>query len=95
MAQKIYTSNYITSEVDNSELKDSIIDTKFDEYIKDSEKYISIMPNVVGKPVMDAISLLENMKLTVQCKGNGIITEQSIQAGTKVKPKNNVVLKAE
>ncbi len=94
MAQKIYTSNYIESEIDNAPFKEDAVDKKFDEYLKNSQKYVTIMPNVSGMPVMDAISLLENMGLSVTCKGNGKITEQSIKAGEKVKPKNKITLKA-
>ncbi len=94
MAQKIYTSNYIESEIENTPFKEVAIDENFDQYNENSQKYVTIMPNVSGMPVMDAISLLENMGLTVTCKGNGKIKEQSIKAGEKVKPKNKIILKA-
>ncbi len=94
MAQKIYTSNYITSEVDSDNFDNTVIEESFGKYVKYGQKYETIMPNLVGIPAMDAISLLENMGLNVQCKGNGRIVGQSIESGVRVKPKNNIILRA-
>lgn len=48
---------------------------------KDLKK--GVMPNVVGMSVKDALFLLENHGLNVKIKGSGVISKQSLQAGTK------------
>lgn len=42
-----------------------------------------LVPNVVGMSVKDALYLLENHGLNVRLKGSGVISKQSLQAGTK------------
>ena len=41
---------------------------------------------------MDAISLLENMGLEVEVKGNGKVKAQSVKAGTHTKEVNKIIL---
>jgi cell division protein FtsI (penicillin-binding protein 3) len=50
------------------------------------------MPNVIGLPAMDALALLENMGLKVRFKGAGVVRNQSIIKGEKVKRNQVVVL---
>ena len=52
------------------------------------------MPDVTGLPIMDAVALLENMGLKVKIEGVGVVENQSISKGTKVKKDQTVVLKA-
>ena len=42
------------------------------------------MPNVLGMPAMDAISVLENLGLTVEAKGSGKVVNQSIEQGKRI-----------
>lgn len=42
-----------------------------------------VVPNVVGMTVKDALYLLENHGMNVRIKGRGVISRQSLQAGTK------------
>lgn len=57
-----------------------------------SEKYKTVMPNVKGLPMMDAVALLENMGLTVEVKGNGKVKKQSVEQGQKVNKDKKIVL---
>ena len=50
------------------------------------------MPDVKGMPVMDAMSLLENLGLKVQVQGKGYVREQSIEPGQKIKNNQQVAL---
>ena len=47
---------------------------------------VGLVPNVVGMGLKDALYLLENAGLNVQINGKGWVTRQSIQAGTKNSP---------
>lgn len=49
---------------------------------KDLKK--SIVPNVLGMVAQDALFLLENSGLHVKLYGSGVVTKQSIEAGTKL-----------
>ena len=44
----------------------------------------SLVPNVVGMGLRDALYILENRKLRVEVKGFGKVIQQSIIPGTKV-----------
>ena len=55
----------------------------------------NIVPNVVGMDVTDAIYLLENLGLKPDFKGQGIIEEQSLQAGDTIKANSVIHLKLE
>lgn len=46
-----------------------------------------IVPNVVGMSVTDAVYLLESMGIETRFNGQGIVTEQSLQAGDSIKGK--------
>jgi len=50
------------------------------------------IPNVKGMPMMDAISLLENMGLSVLYEGSGVVKKQSVKAGTPFKPNDQIAL---
>jgi cell division protein FtsI (penicillin-binding protein 3) len=45
---------------------------------------IGIVPDVNGMSIKDAVYLLENSGLRVNCSGRGVVTRQSISAGTKI-----------
>lgn len=53
----------------------------------------SVVPNVVGMGIQDAIFILENLGLKVAVKGRGAVSEQSIRPGKKVKKGSKVLLK--
>ncbi|MES2836424.1 MAG: penicillin-binding protein [Bacteroidota bacterium] len=49
------------------------------------------VPNVAGMGIRDAVFLLENNGLVVKTNGRGIVSKQSIPAGTKIK-KGTIIL---
>lgn len=51
-----------------------------------------LMPDVTGMPLTDALYLLENKKLRVKVIGTGAVKKQSIAAGTKILPGNEIVI---
>lgn len=92
IAQKIYTETPLIDEVESLEVVDTEVEKSFEVYYDIANTYKTIMPNVVGLPAMDALALLENMGLKVKLLGIGVVKNQSITKGVKVKPNQVVVL---
>ncbi len=92
IAQKIYTDTPIEDTIESLEVKDDKISKDFEKYYTVAQKSNKLMPNVVGMPVMDALSLLENMGLSVIVSGKGTVKNQSIPAGEKIKSNQKVAL---
>jgi cell division protein FtsI (penicillin-binding protein 3) len=93
IAQKIYTDTPVEDELESLEVKDDQIEKDFEKYFTTARGEINIMPNVIGMPVMDAISLLENLGLQVVIEGDGRVKDQSVAPGEKIKNKQKVALK--
>ena len=92
IAQKIYTDTPIMDDVEDLEEKHVSVDRSFDAYYDFAKTYKTIMPDLKGMPAMDALTLLENMGMRVELRGNGKVKNQSVPRGTKLKPKQTIVL---
>ncbi len=92
IAQKIYTATPEIFTVDNASRAYSKLDNHFNKYDKQAQKSYQTMPNVKGMSGMDAVSLLENLGLSVQFSGTGAVRTQSIHAGEKIKKGKTVYL---
>jgi len=64
--------------------------TKADEILS---KYKTIMPNLKGFSSKEAIYILENMGLNVRLNGSGVVVDQSIPHGKKIKKNQQISLK--
>jgi len=96
IAQKIFIDTPLIDEVNNLDVKVASVDKEYESYYQTAKTYKTIMPNLLGMPAMDALSLLENMDIQVKVKlnGSGIVKEQSINKSTKLKNNQTVILKA-
>ena len=92
IAQKIFTDSPLIDEVKSVNFKDAMVEKEYETYYNVAKNNITIMPNVVGMPAMDALALLENMGLNVKIQGVGIVKAQSVEKGIKVKKNQTVVL---
>ena len=91
IAQKIYT----TTSVDDDLVKETFSSQKIgDQYSSfyNKIKNTETIPNVIGMPAMDAVSLLENVGLNVKIKGIGKVKKQSIKKGTLIKKGATIIL---
>jgi len=91
IAQKIYT----TTSVDDDLVKEKFSSKKIgDQYSSfyNKIKNTETIPNVIGMPAMDAVSLLENVGLNVKIKGIGKVKKQSIKKGTLIKKGVTIIL---
>jgi cell division protein FtsI (penicillin-binding protein 3) len=92
IAQKIYTETPLIDEIESIEVVNNEVEASFEAYYDIANTYKTIMPDVVGLPAMDALALLENMGLKVRLQGVGVVKNQSIIKGEKVKRNQVVVL---
>lgn len=92
IAQKIYTDTPIEDELESLNIKNDKISADFEKYFAAAQSNTKLMPNVVGMPAMDALSLLENLGLSVRIDGKGKVKNQSIPAGEKIKKNQQVAL---
>ena len=92
IAQKIYTDTPVEDEIESLDIKNKVISEDFEKFYTTAQNEKKLMPDVTGMPVMDAISLLENLGLKVQIKGNGTVKNQSIAPGEKIKSNQKVDL---
>ena len=93
IAQKIHTDAPLATQVKVADYNDSKAEASYESYFDYAQKYKTIMPDVTGMPLMDAMILLENMGLVVSANTVGQVKSQSIKKGTKVKPNQKVTLK--
>lgn len=96
IAQKIYTDTPLIDEVESLEFDDEKITSDFNNYYQLANTYKTIMPQVVGLPVMDDLALLENMDVAIQIelKGNGVVKHQSIAKGAKLSANQMLIIEA-
>lgn len=92
IAQKIYTDTPLEDEIESLDIHNENISKDFEKYYITAQQNKGLMPDVHGMPVMDAISLLENLGLKVQVRGDGYVKNQSIAPGVKIKTNQTVAL---
>lgn len=92
IAQKIYTSNYSETKVNNKSIAIKSLTNKHNKYYSLANNSKKIIPKVIGMPLMDALPLLENLGLKVTFSGKGAVKEQSIM-GKEAKKGMEIVLK--
>lgn len=96
IAQKIFTDTPLIDQVASLNIKDASVEKEYEGYYNLARTYKTIMPDVTGLPVMDALALLENMnvKVNVKCQGVGTVKKQSVNKDTKLKNNQTIVLEA-
>ena len=91
IAQKIFTDSPSTNEIKNLNKKISKQELAYDDYKIKSNSEIKVIPNLKGMSGMDAVALLENLKVKVKVIGVGKVKKQSIPAGEAL-DKNKTIL---
>ena len=74
----------------NNHISNSLKNYKQIENYKKNK--LSVIPNFVGMPAMDAIVILEQMGLKFVLKGEGKVFNQSIKSGSKVDYNKKIIL---
>ncbi len=92
IARKIYANNPLIDEIETLEPLNDDLEASFQSYYAEAQKNHNEMPDVKGMSGMDAISILENMGLEVEVKGNGKVKKQSISKGTDLEKVKKIIL---
>jgi len=92
IAQKIFTDTPIIDEIESLEVENALVDKEFQNFYDTANTYLTIMPSVIGLPIMDAVALCENLGLKVKINGDGVVKTQSIPKGQKVKKNKTIIL---
>ena len=92
MAQKIYATSPIINEVKGKSFDDETLNQNYEHYYAQVQKKHAHVFIVKGRSGMDAVSLLENLGLQVEVKGNGKVRTQSIDQGTAIDKVKKIVL---
>ena len=92
IARKIYANNPLIDEIETLEPTNDDLEASFQSYYVEAQKDHNQMPDVKGMSGMDAISILENMGLEVEIKGNGKVKKQSISKGTDLGKVKKIIL---
>ncbi|WP_333695256.1 penicillin-binding protein [Flavobacterium sp.] len=92
IAQKVFTDVPSTNEVKELGKELKIQEESFNSFYTQLNSAPKAIPNVKGMPGMDAVALLENLKLKVIVKGSGKVKNQSIQPGESIQKNKIIVL---
>jgi len=92
IAQKVYATSPLIDEVDMERIMDEDLDTSYQKYYAEAQKKYNKVPNVTGMSGMDAVSILENLGMQVEVKGNGKVKSQSISQGTEIRKVKKIIL---
>ena len=92
IAQKVFTDVPSTNEVKSLEKNIPIQDKNYETFYANSSKDLKTIPNVKGMSGMDAIALLENLKIKVKLIGIGKVKKQSIQPGEPLVKNSTIIL---
>ncbi|MBP6558365.1 MAG: transpeptidase family protein [Flavobacterium sp.] len=91
VAQKIFTDAPSTNEIKNLNKKIAKQEKAYNAFQDKSNADGKTIPNVKGMSGMDAVALLENMKVKVKVIGFGKVKRQSIQPGSALS-KNQIII---
>lgn len=92
VAQKVYATSPLTSEVDVKNMLIADNENSHNGYYKKAQQKYAAVPNVKGMCGMDAVAILENLGIEVEVRGNGKVKRQSISNGTDIKKVKKIVL---
>jgi cell division protein FtsI (penicillin-binding protein 3) len=92
IAQKVFTDVPSTNVIKNLDEKSKIQEKNFDNYFTIINNKSTTIPNLKGMPGMDAVALLENLKIKVKVVGVGKVKHQSVQPGETIKNNQTIIL---
>jgi cell division protein FtsI (penicillin-binding protein 3) len=84
IAQKIFTDSPSTNQIKNLNGKVNKQEVSYQKYLDKTNTPSKYIPNLKGMSGMDAVALLENLKLKVKVVGSGKVKSQSIQPGQSI-----------
>ncbi|SFR32388.1 cell division protein FtsI (penicillin-binding protein 3) [Robiginitalea myxolifaciens] len=92
VAQKILANRPIESHLPEFTLEKPDLDEAYEGYYSLAQEKMQTLPDLRGMSGMDAVSLLENLGLEVEVRGNGKVKRQSVSKGTDISQVKRVIL---
>lgn len=92
IAQKIFTDAPSTNEIKNLNKKINKQEVAYSVYNDKINSDKKVLPNLKGMAGMDAVALLENLKIKVKIIGTGKVKKQSIQPGEALEKVKTITL---
>jgi len=92
IAQKIFTDSPTRNEVKNLNKKNPTQEKNYSDYYIKSQEKKNVIPNLKGMSGMDAVALLENLKVKVKIIGVGKVKKQSINPGVAITSQATIIL---
>ncbi len=92
IAQKIFTDTPSTNQIKNLNKKVNKQEDNYQKYSDKANESPKYIPNLKGMSGMDAIALLENLKIKVKVIGVGKVKSQSIMPGQAIIKNTTIVL---
>ena len=92
IAQKIFTDSPTRNEVKNLDKKNPTQEKNYSDYYTKSQEKKNVIPNLKGMSGMDAVALLENLKVKVKIIGVGKVKKQSINPGVAITSVATIIL---
>lgn len=92
IAQKIFTDAPSTNEIKNLNKKINKQEVAYSVYNEKINSEKKVVPNLKGMAGMDAVALLENLKIKVKIIGTGKVKKQSIQPGEALEKVKTITL---
>jgi cell division protein FtsI (penicillin-binding protein 3) len=92
LAQKIIADKPIETELNGFDLNMESLESSYNSYYSLANRSPEVLPDLTGMSGMDAISILENLGLQVEVKGNGKVRKQSVARGTRISEVKRIVL---
>lgn len=92
IAQKIFTDAPSTNEIKNLNKKINKQEVAYLVYNEKINSEKKVVPNLKGMAGMDAVALLENLKIKVKIIGTGKVKKQSIPAGEALEKVKTITL---
>ncbi len=92
VAQKIIANRPREERIEGLAIDRPGLDEAFESYYETAREQPETLPDLRGMSGMDAISILENLGLEVEVRGNGKVRRQSVSKGTRIKEVKRIVL---
>ena len=92
VARKIISNKPLESRLAFRDIVTPRLEQAYESYFEMSQEDYEKLPDLRGMSGMDAVSLLENLGLEVEVRGNGKVKKQSVSKGTEVKKVTKIIL---
>ena len=92
VAQKIIANRPMVERLANIDIDPANVSQVYEKYFEASREEINAVPDLRGMSGMDAVSILENLGVEVEIRGNGKVKKQSVGKGTSLKKVKKIIL---